>query len=203
MRYRSTYGHPMLAATAAPTVVELKALAVIDHMPNEVIQLSDGRLVQYKPESVLPGDDVFVFEPDEAQPGRYVLAHGFETDLPLPFTFETLNGAVLATVPPGAAMLVRRGYWSVGEAMVGPGTLGLSSSQLPYDAPGDLHGGALGDDAATLVADTVIAGTPGVALTEGVILLGGAELRLDVMGGAMTAGAGIAHLVGFLLANPG
>lgn len=206
MRSRSPFGHPMSATDVALSVAQLKALPVDEHMPDELFMLSDGRVVQYKASSVLTGDDIFVFTPDSSQAGRYVLAAGFETDIKLTIAFGTADAAVLATLPTNSSFLLRRGLWEMTADWTGGASsaIGLSSSQTGHTTKGDLHGGGSGDVAATLVASAGLQlGTIGADVAAGVLLKGGATIRFDRITSAFTAGAGYAHLVGTMLANPG
>lgn len=206
MRNRSPVGNTMMGAAIAMTLAQLKTLSVAMHEPNELFQLTDGRVVQYKSASVLTADDIFVFAPGNSQAGRYVLAAGFATDVKLAIAFGTADAAVLATLPTNSAMFVLRSNWEVTADWTGGSSsaIGLSSSQTGHTTKGDLLGGAAGDVAAALTAAIGFTpGTIGADMAAGVLLKGGSTVRFDRITSAFTAGTGFAHLVGFMLANPG
>lgn len=206
MRNLSPAGQTMMGAATAMTLAQLKALSVALHEPNELFQLSDGRVLQYKSASALTADDVFIFAPANSQAGRYVLAAGYDTDIVLPIGFATADAAILATLPTGGSFLLRRGLWEVTADWTGgtASTIGASSSQTGHTTKGDLHGGVAGDVAAALTAALGLTlGTIGADVAAGVLLKGGATIRHDRITSAYTAGAGFLHLVGFMVANPG
>lgn len=200
---QSPYGHPMIASVVS-TLAMLKSSDVTQHMPYERMALADGRVFYYHPTSVLAGDDIFVVVPDASQAGRYLLAPG-AVDVKLAISFVTADAAVLATLPTNSALLVHRGYWENTVAYTGgtASAIGLSSSQSPHNVKGDLHGGAGGDIAATLIAGSYVEGTAGADIAAGVVLRDGSTLRFDRITSVFTTGAGFAHLVGVMLANPG
>ncbi len=136
--------------------------------------------------------------------GRWLLVPGI-VDLALAITFATADAAALFTMPTGARMLVRRGYWGEITTPFSGGSssaIGLSSSATGHTTKGDVHGGAAGDVEATLVAGTRL-GTIGADVAAGILLVAGDTIRFDRITSVFTAGAGNAHVVGELLANPG
>lgn len=85
--------------------------------------------------------------------------------------------------------------WDVRTAFSGGASsaIGLSSSMTDNSTKGDVLGGAAGDVAATLVANTVTLGTAG---TDALVWLGpGATIRFDRITSAFTAGNGYAQLL--------
>lgn len=205
MILRTEYGHPLQGLSALPTLAQLKALAVGDNVPGEVIQLSDGRFFTYNATSILTADDFFVVAPT-AGAGRYLLAPGFFFDLALPIAFGTADAAVLATLPTNALALLGRSYWEITADFTGGSSsaIGISSSQTLHATKGDLLGGGSGDVAATLVASGgKLLGTVGADVAGGILLKSAATIRNDRITSAFTAGAGFAHIVGTMLANPG
>lgn len=210
----SPYGRPksksdgtILPASVA-TLTELKAIVAGDSdrtSGNEIRVSADGSLFYWHATSTLTGDDIFVVTPADAPAaGRWLRAPGAMVDLSLPFTFNTADAAVLATLPTGARLLVVRGYWEIAADMTGgtSSTIGLSSGQSPHNTKGDLLGGGSGDAAASLTAG-VRTGTIGADVAAGALLIAAATIRFDRITSAFTAGSGNAHLVGMLLANPG
>lgn len=201
---RSPLGHPLSLATNLLTVALLKALDVVEHVPGEFFFLTDGRVFKYMPASVLAGDDLFVVAPT-AGTGRYVLAQGLESDVAFTIDFSTADAAILGTLPAGMICQVLRGYWEVTTDFTGgtSSAIGVSSSNATgQTTKGDLHGGASGDVLATLVAGTKL-GTIGAKIAAGSLLVGANTVRFDRVTSAFTAGAGKAHLILRVLANPG
>lgn len=221
---KSPYGHPMADASGRvpdtfATKTALKA-AEADHedrVPGRVVRLAaDYSAWIWNATSVaadtsenlvlVPTDvstsEAYLLDPTTA-PGRWLRAPG-SVDLSLPITFQTADAAVLFTVPIGARLLVQRGYWEVDTGFTGgtSSAIGLSSSATGHTTKGDLHGGASGDVAATLVAG-ITKGTVGADIASGVLLLPGETIRFDRITSAFTAGAGKAHLVCALVANAG
>jgi hypothetical protein len=204
MIYRSEFGHPLLNATLKPTVAQLKLFDTTDHLPGELFRLADGRVFAWNSTSVLTADDIFVIQATGVTTGRYLLAEGFEQNVALPIGFGTADAAVLATTPTNSLIRVGRGYWEVTTGFTGGSSsaIGLSSSAAGFTTKGDLLGGASGDVAATLVAGNAL-GTIGAKTAAGILLPGGSAIRFDRITSAFTAGAGLAHLLVNVLANPG
>lgn len=154
--------------------------------------------------STLTSDSIFVLTPDDApSAGRWLRKSGY-VDLGLTFTYATADAAILATLPTGARMKVMGGYWEVTTGFTGGSSsaIGLSSSNSTgHTTKGDLLGGSGGDVAATLVAG-IASGTIGADIAAGLMLVAADTIRFDRVTSAFTAGAGKAHLVGFLY-NPG
>jgi hypothetical protein len=96
------------------------------------------------------------------------------------------------------------GYWEVTTGFTGGSSsaIGISSSNSTgHTTKGDLLGGSGGDVAATLVAGYP-SGTIGADIAAGLMMVAADTVRFDRITSAFTAGAGAAHLVGFLV-NPG
>ena len=167
------------------------------------VQVSDGRIFVYSQTSALTGDDLFVVTPANST-GRFLLAPGPQK-IPLPIAFGTADAAVLGTLPTGCNIRVQRCYWEVTTGFTGgsASAIGLSSNNTAHNTKGDLHGGAAGDVAATLVPGTAIAGTIGANIAAGVILVPTNTLRFDRITSAFTAGAGTLHVLADVLTNPG
>ena len=199
------YGRPNLrtilnALMGEGTLAEVKALPATERYEGARINVG-GRQYVFSAASALAADgDIGVIVPD-AGSGRWLLAPGQVVDIALPFTFATADAAVLWTVPTGMALLQLRGYWEIIASMTGGSTpaIGLSSSQAPHTAKGDLLGGASGDLTATLVAGDFIEGTVGTDQAAGIILRAGSTVRFDRIASAFAAGSGNAHLVGVVL----
>lgn len=187
------------------TVAALKALPATHpaHVGGNVVTvLADGSEWVYHPTSSLTGDDLFVVTPTNAA-GRWLRKVG-TVDLKMAIAFGTSDAAVLATLPAGSRFLLRRGYWEITADFTGGSSsaIGASSSGTGYTTKGDLHGGSLGDVAASLTAG-VRAGTIGADVAAGVLLVAGDTVRFDRITSAFTAGSGFLHLVGELVANAG
>lgn len=202
--FDSTGRFRQLGEVAGLTLAEAKKIQydAADH--GREVKLATGNVYRYSHGNALTPDDLFVIRPNGAG-GRLLLALGEIADLPMPFTAATADAAVLATLPAGFAFLLQRGYWEITADMSGgsSSTIGLSSSQAPHTTRGDLLGGAAGDAAAALTAAigrTV--GTVGADVAAGVLLRAGATVRFDRITSAFTSGAGIAHLVGTVVASP-
>ena len=220
------------------TVAALKAIESIDgtaalasrrprymRLPQgrvERVRALNHRAFYWHPTSALTADDQLVIIPDDRNssvdtdlaadlPGRWLAVPGQTVDLALAFTYATADAATLYTVPTGAALRVLRGYWQVTTSFSGGSSsaIGLSSDQSGHTTKGDLHGGAGGDVAATLVstggdgAGNYIEGTVGADIAAGVLLVAGKLVRFDRITSAFTAGAGYAHLLVHIVANPG
>lgn len=125
--------------------------------------------------------------------------NGGETfSLKLPFDFNTADAAVLYTVPANLRVMVDSALWEITTGFTGgtSSAIGVSSSQSPHDAKGDILGGASGDLAATLVVG-VKRGTQGLSFTAApncVVLDAGATIRFDRIASVYTAGVGFIHL---------
>lgn len=187
------------------TLAALKALAATDpaHVQGNVVLVdADGSEWVYSTSSTLTGDDIFVVTPTNAA-GRWLRRTGY-VDLGLTFTYATADAALLATLPTGARMKVMGGYWEVTTGFTGGSSsaIGVSSSNSTgHTTKGDLLGGSSGDVAATLVAGYP-SGTIGADVAAGLMLVAADTIRFDRITSAFTAGAGKAHIVGFLV-NPG
>lgn len=230
MQFTSPHGHPLTERTSdsdntarlkawdVATVAALKALdsSLLSPGREESVRSLHGRKFWWNPTSELDGDDQLVVIPDDVNsavdttleadlPGRWLALPGQVVDLEFAITYETADNATLYTVPDGCYLLVRRGYWEVTTGFTGGSSsaIGLSSDQTGHTTSGDLHGGSGGDVAATLVTGDYIAGTVGADVAAGIILQPGKLVQFDRVASAFTAGAGKAHLVCELLANPG
>lgn len=119
-------------------------------------------------------------------------------------TFANADADVVYTVPAGARLLVRRGYWVNSVAWTGGSSsaIGLSSSNAGFNTKGDLQGGAAGDLTAAMGTGLKL-GTIGAKAAAGIILVGGDTVRFDRITSIYTAGAGVPHLVCDVLLNPG
>lgn len=197
---RSKFGHPLSTVTLPLTLAQLKALDVGDNVPGEVLPVGN-LFYQYLPSSVLAGDDVFVVAPTTGS-GRYVLAPGCIADISVPFTFATPDTTILATANTGFFGVIQRGYWEVATSMTGGATpaIGLSSS----NGTGNTAQGAfIGSTLTAALTAGKRCGTIGTTIAAGAVLIGGNTLRFDAITSAFTAGAGNAHLIVNVLANPG
>lgn len=207
----SPYGAPKYADGAAvtadvATVAALKALEAADpaHVQGNVVTVrADGSEWVYNSTSALTGDDLFVVAPTNAS-GRWLRKVG-PIDLSMAIAHSTADAAVLATLPTGARFFVQGGYWEVATGFTGgtSSAIGLSSSQTGHTTKGDLLGGSGGDVTALLGTAGIKEGTIGAGIAAGVVLVAGSTIRNDRVTSNFTAGAGFAHLVGILLANPG
>jgi hypothetical protein len=186
-----------------PTKALLQAVAATERVDGQEYRLADGSTWMYLAAGtasdalsamiITPSDNV----------GCYIRTND-TFDLSMPIAFGTADATALFTVPTNARLLVRRGYWEVATGFTGGSSsaIGLSSSNASFNTKGDLLGGASGDVAATLVAGVKL-GTIGAKTAAGVLLVGGDTVRFDRVTSAFTAGAGNAHLVCDVLANPG
>jgi hypothetical protein len=191
----------MLSALA-----DLKAIAARDRFDGQIeTVVSSGAYQQYFFHSTcaVTGDDVLVVTPD-AGSGRWLRMPGF-VDLSFAFTYATADAAVLYTMPTGAVMLATRGYWEITTSCSGGSSsaIGLSGPS-PHNTKGDLLGGSGGDVAATLTtALSPAIGTVGTDQAAGIRLVAADTIKFDRITSAFTAGAGNAHVCGFLLKNAG
>lgn len=189
------------------TLAQLKALPYNECFDGMRVTLTDGRSFRWMASSVLTtdGDQLLVIPTHGV--GVFLLEVGSVVDLSFPITAAMADATVLYTMPTGAVLLVRRGYWGVTLNWTGgsSSTIGLSSGQSPHNTKGDLHGGAGGDGDATLVSagGLFIEGTVGADVAAGIILKPTATILLDLITSNHTAGTGFAHIVGELLANAG
>lgn len=213
VHHKSPYGKPeyvsgSAVAASVATVAALKALSEPSDMVhgNEVLVDADGSRWVFHSTSALTGDDLLVITPTAsayASAGRWLRCCG-SIDLKLPIAYTTADAAVLLTVPTGARLIVRRGYWEVTTGFTGGSSsaIGLSSSASAHSTKGDLLGGSGGDVAATLTAGVKL-GTIGADTAAGVLLKATETVRFDQITSTFTAGAGYAHLVCDLVLNPG
>jgi hypothetical protein len=119
--------------------------------------------------------------------------------LKLPIDYTLADAAVLYTVPAGLRVRVVSVFWEVTTGFSGGSSsaIGLSSSQSPHDAKGDIHGGSAGDVTAILGSTGVVRGTQGLSFTATpfvVVLDGGATIKYDRVTSVYTAGVGSVHL---------
>jgi hypothetical protein len=187
------------------TLAALKALAATDpaHVQGNVVLVDADRSEwTFSVSSTLTGDDIFVVTPTNAT-GRWLRKTGY-VDLRFAFTYATADAAILGTLPTGARFKPMGGYWEVTTGFTGGSSsaIGISSSNSTgHTTKGDLLGGSGGDVAATLVAGYP-SGTIGADIDAGLMMVAADTVRFDRITSAFTAGAGAAHLVGFLV-NPG
>lgn len=116
----------------------------------------------------------------------------------IPIDYTLADATVLYTVPIRARLIAA--YWEITADWTGGSSsaIGLSSSKAPHNTKGDIHGGASGDVAATLVASAgVVRGTQGLSVTATpfVVVLEAADtIKFDRITSAFTAGTGYVHL---------
>lgn len=202
---RSPYGHPQ-AALLATTLAALKLLDPKNYEANGLpIRLANG--MKYVPHatSTLTADDIFVVQATGVTTGRWLLATGEMSLVPLTVAFGTADLAVLATLPTNSQVIVGAGYWSVDVAFTGgtSSAIGLSSSNTNYNTAGDVLGGSGGDVLAALTAGSVKMATVGTKVARGVHLVGGNTIIFNRITSAFTAGSGRAVLPITVIANPG
>lgn len=206
MGYHDNTGRYVRIGEGAPVSIAL--LKASKPQPDEdgaLIQTTDGRHWIYRKGSTLTADDIFVVRPDAGR-GRFVLAPGFTSRIPLAITHATADAAILATAPTGFRGRVLRGDWGTPSASFTGGSssaIGLSSSRTGHTTRGDLHGGASGNVAAALTTGGFRQGTVGATIAAGTFLEGGDTVRFDRVTSAFTAGATEAGLVLEVHANPG
>ena len=111
---------------------------------------------------------------------------------------------MLATLPTGARLVVQGGYWEVTTGFTGGSSsaIGLSSSQTGHTTGGDLLGGSGGDVTALLGTAGIKEATIGADVAAGMVLVAASTIKFNRITSAFTAGAGYAHVHGFLY-NPG
>ena len=218
----SPYGHPKAQADgsasplSAATLAFLLTIALTDPARthgNEAIVHADQSQWIYDKNCALAGDNVFVATPaDNPATGRWLRKCG-QVDIALPFTFATVDAAVLLTLPTGVRMKIKDLYWKVTTSFTGGTTpaIGVSSTKTGFTTKGDLLGGASGELTAALVSTGVQGIVPGtigpkldtVAELKAAMWLAGDDFRFDRIASAFTAGVGEVHIVADLLANPG
>lgn len=129
-------------------------------------------------------------------------------DVKMTHNFSLLNNAVMLTIPVCTVKPLRfrpsRLFWEVNSAYSGgvASTIGISSSNVGCNTPGDLLGGAAGDNAATL-AVSLSTGTIGTKLAAlgNTELVGGDTIRNNLIVSAFTAGKGFVHMLWDHIAN--
>jgi hypothetical protein len=170
----------------------------------EMVVAADRSRWVYHPTSTVDEPTENLALRSDRGPGRWLRSDRI-VDLVLPINATLVDGARLFLTPPGAVLLVQRGYWDLDVAFTGgtASTIGLSASDLAYATEGDLLGGAAGDGAVFLTAPGVRPGTVGPKLAAGVFLVPGVEVRFNRINDAFTAGAGRAHLVCTVISNLG
>jgi hypothetical protein len=188
----------ILNALCGLTLAEAKALPPEERFDG-MITMIDGHQFVFVADSEVAADDFLVVAPTLGD-GRFVAKVGETFDIALPIGFGTLDAAVLWSVPgtTEGAVLVQRGYWEVTTGFTGGSSsaIGASSDEAGLTTKGDLHGGAAGNVAATLVEGALIPGTPGTDLAAGPVFLRvGADVRFDRITSVFDAGAGFLHLI--------
>jgi hypothetical protein len=182
----------------------LKAIAAADRASGMLcLVLSDMSLWRFHSSSTAADTTENLVATPAAGSGRWLRVPG-AIDLSLAFAFGTADAAALFTVPTGARLLVRRGYWEVAVSMTGgtDSAIGASSNATGHTTKGDLHGGAAGDVAASLTAGVRL-GTIGADVAAGILLVATNTIRFDRIVDAFTAGSGNLHFDCEILANPG
>jgi hypothetical protein len=202
----NTSGTNALATASVATATVLAAIPAADprRTAGTVVRLASGYQYQFHASSTAADASNTVVVTPAAGSGRWLLLPG-AVDLALAaVAYTTADTAVSFTVPVGARLRVARMYmvnsvaWSGGSSSA----IGFSSSQSPHNTAGDLHGGAAGE--LTAAAGTgAKEGTVGADLAAGVILEAGATVIFNRIASVYTAGAGVPHIVGDLLLNPG
>jgi hypothetical protein len=210
---RTPFGHrqgTMVNGVWTPTSDDYSNKAALiaqlaaERVDGDVYQLADGSSWQYVAAGTASdASQNLILTPYDA-PGVYVRQND-TIDLSAAFGFGTADATALFTVPTNARIFVRRGYWQVTIGFTGGASsaIGLNSSNATYNTKGDLLGGAGGDVAATLVVGACIPGTIGAKTAAGIFLNAGDTVKFDQITSAFTAGAGFAHLICDILANPG
>ena len=190
-------------ASSTATLADLKAFSPEQRVNGMLaVVAADNSMWRWSDAATAAGDDMLIAAPGTGT-GRWLRADG-TADLALALSAATADAATVYTVPAGARVLVRRGYWEVTQAFTGgtSSAIGLSSSNAAYNTKGDLLGGAAGDLAATLTTGFK-PGTIGAKTQGGVLLVAGDTIRFDRIASAFTVGAGFAHFAVDILANPG
>ena len=157
---------------------------------------ADGSQWRYALTSVLAGDDFLVATPASGT-GRLMRVDK-DLDIAAAFGFATADGAVLYTVPAGFRLQLAAPFWSVSTTFTtaNAGAAALKSSNAGLNTAGDILGGSTGDLVATLVSTGAYAkGTKGTKIgNPGTVLVGGDTVIYNLIAGAFTAGAGLAHI---------
>lgn len=203
----------LLNPLAGVTLAELKAIPSDSRREGLRARVGEGfDSWIFRAASALTGDDLLVVAPTVGT-GRWVREPG-PAIVEVPISFATADAAAILTGQAGVEFQIDKAFWRITANWTG-GTnsaIGLSSSKAtPTDwtTKGDVHGGAGGDVAATLVASAgLVPGTIGVDMdtltkTRGLVLKSADTIRFDRIVSAFTAGAGFAVLVGTILKNPG
>ena len=96
------------------------------------------------------------------------------------------------------------GYWEVTTGFTGGSSsaIGLNSSQSGHTTAGDVLGGSGGDVTALLGTAGIKEATIGADVAAGLVLRAAETIKFNRITSNFTAGAGYAHVVGFLV-NPG
>jgi hypothetical protein len=206
MGYHDSTGRYVRLGQGAPlTLAQLKKSKPTSDEDGAVLQTTDGRHWVYRKASALTADDIFVVKPAVGA-GRFVLAPGFTSRIPLACSFETADAAILATAPTDFRGRVLRGDWGTPTTSFTGGSssaIGLSSSRTGHTTKGDLHGAAGGNVAAALTTGGFRQGTLGATIAAGTFLEGGETVRFDRITSVFTAGATEAGLILEVHANPG
>jgi hypothetical protein len=213
---RSPYGHQAGTVTAgvfAPEVLTiadattLGAIVASDirRTAGTRVMLASGLVYRFHATSTAADTTNNLVITPAAGAGRWLLVPG-TYDLALTaVTFATADAAVVFTVPVGARILSRRGYWVNSIAWTGGSSsaVGLSSSNASYNTKGDLQGGSGGDLLAAMTAVVTTGSAIGAKVTAGILLNAADTVRFDRIVSIYTAGAGIPHLIVDVLLNPG
>ena len=213
VQFRSPYGAPKYSngsavAASVATMAALRALSDPGDLVhgNECRVDADGSEWVFHSTSTLTGDNLFVATPDAtayASAGRWLRKTGY-VDLALAIAYTTADAAVLATLPTGARLFVQGGYWEVTTGFTGGSSsaIGLNSSQSGHTTAGDVLGGSGGDVTALLGTAGIKEATIGADVAAGMVLRAAETIKFNRITSNFTAGAGYAHVVGFLV-NPG
>jgi hypothetical protein len=199
-------GGSRIAASVA-TLAALSAIAAYAAartQGNVVLVDADQSEWVWSETSTLTSDSHFVLRPDDSPTaGRWLRKSG-PIDLALAVDYTKADAAVLATIPTGARFMVQGGLWEVSTGFTGGSSsaIGLSSSQSGHTTKGDVLGGSGGDVTALLGTAGIKEATIGADVAAGMVLRAGETIRFDRITSVYTAGAGYAHLIGFLC-NPG
>ena len=213
VQFRSPYGAPKYSsgsavAASVATMAALRALSDPGDLVhgNECRVDADGSEWVFHSTSTLTGDNLLVATPDAtayASAGRWLRKTGY-VDLAMAIAHGTADAAVLATLPTGARLFVQGGYWEVTTGFTGGSSsaIGLNSSQSGHTTAGDVLGGSGGDVTALLGTAGIKEATIGADVAAGMVLRAAETIKFNRITSNFTAGAGYAHVVGFLV-NPG
>jgi hypothetical protein len=213
VQFRSPFGAPkyssgVAVAASVATMAALRALSDPGDLVhgNECRVDADGSEWVFHSTSTLTGDNLFVATPDAAayaSAGRWLRKSG-PVDLALAIAYTTADAAVLATLPAGARLVVQGGYWEVTTGFTGGSSsaIGLNSSQTGHTTAGDVLGGSGGDVTALLGTAGIKEATIGADVAAGMVLRATETIKFNRITSQFAAGAGYAHIVGFLI-NPG